>query len=161
VLRQKAAHLGALAAALLVCATIDGSMSLSRLNKEKETLQAQLRTDTTELFGEPRMDAKAVSASLRKKFGDEMAPIPKATAFDLLGEISKHTPPNITLDITDLDIRPKKTTIRGTIDSATSVDDLVAQLKQIDCFEEINKGPVTEVSGGQKQFLLTINSKCP
>jgi general secretion pathway protein L len=161
VLRQKAAHLGALAAALLVCATIDGSMSLSRLNREKETLQAQLRTATTELFGEARMDAKAVSTALRKKFSDEMAPIPKATAYDLLSEISKHTPSNITVDITDLDIRPKKVTIRGTIDSATSVDDLVTELKQIDCFEEITKGPVTEVSGGSKQFLLTINSKCP
>ncbi|HXU80340.1 MAG TPA: pilus assembly protein PilM [Polyangia bacterium] len=161
VLRQKAAHLGGLAAALLICATVDGSMSLSRLSKEKETLQAQLRTATTELFGEPRMDAKAVSANLRKKFSDEMAPIPKATAYDLLGELSKRIPPNITLDITDLDIRPKKVTIRGTIDSATSVDDMVGQLKQIDCFEEITKGPVTEVSGGSKQFLLTINSKCP
>jgi general secretion pathway protein L len=161
VLRQRAAHLGALAAALLVCATVDGTMSLTRLNKEKETLQAQLRTATIDLFGEPRMDAKAVSTALKKKFSDEMAPIPKATAFDLLGEISKHTPTSVTVDITDLDIRPKKTTIRGTIDSATSVDEMVTQLKQIDCFEEISKGPVTEVSGGSKQFILTITSKCP
>ena len=107
------------------------------------------------------MDAKAVTAQLRRKFGDEMAPLPKATAFDLLGEISKRVPSGITVDITDLDIRPKKTTIRGTIDSATSVDDMVTQLKQIDCFEEITKGPITEVSGGNKQFILTINSKCP
>jgi general secretion pathway protein L len=161
VLRQKAAHLGALAAALLVCATINGTMSLARLNKQKDALQAQLRTATTELFGEPRMDAKAVTAQLRRKFADEMAPLPKATAFDLLGEISKRVPSSITVDITDLDIRPKKTTIRGTIDSATSVDDMVAQLKLIDCFEEITKGPITEVSGGNKQFILTINSKCP
>jgi general secretion pathway protein L len=161
VLRQKAAHLGALAAALVVCATINGTMSMARLSKQEETLQAQLKTATIELFGEPRMDAKAVTAQLRRKFSDEMAPVPKATAFDLLGEISKKVPASITLDITDLDIRPKKTTIRGTIDSATSVDDMVAQLKLIDCFEEITKGPITEVSGGNKQFLLTVNSKCP
>jgi general secretion pathway protein L len=161
VLRQKAAHLGVLAAALVVCATIDGTMAMGRLNKQKEVLQAQLKTATTELFGEPRTDATAVSALLRKKFSDEMAPLPKATAFDLLDEISKHIPTTITLDITDLDIRPKKTTIRGTIDSATSVDDMVAQLKQIDCFEDISKGAITEVSGGSKQFILTITSKCP
>jgi general secretion pathway protein L len=161
VLRQKAAHLGALAAALLICATIDGTLALARLNKQKDVLQAQLKTATIELFGEPRMDAKAVSTLLRKGFRDEMAPLPKATAFDLLGEISKHIPPSITLDITDLDIRPKKVAIRGTIDSAASVDDMVAQLKQIDCFEDIKKGPITEVSGGSKQFLLNIDSKCP
>jgi general secretion pathway protein L len=161
VLRQRAAHLGALAAALLICATINGVMSLSRLNKQKDALQAQLKTATTELFGEPRMDAKAVSAQLRRKFSDEMAPLPKATAFDLLGEISKRIPSSITLDITDLDIRPKKVTIRGTIDSGPSVDEMMAQLKQIDCFEEVSKGPVTEVSGGNKQFILTIKSQCP
>jgi hypothetical protein len=38
---------------------------------------------------------------------------------------------------------------------------MVAQLKLIDCFEEITKGPITEVSGGNKQFILTVNSKCP
>jgi general secretion pathway protein L len=161
VLRQRAAHLGALVAALVVCATIDGSMAMARLNKQKESLQAQLKTATTELFGEPRMDAKLVSAQLKKGFKDEMAPLPQATAYDLLGEISKHIPTTIAIDVTDLDIRPKKVSIRGTIDSAASVDEVVSQLKQIDCFEEISKGPITEVSGGAKQFLLNINSKCP
>lgn len=161
VLRQKAAHLGLLGAAVLICATVDGTMAMGRLDKQKETLQAQLKTATTELFGEPRMDAVAVSTLLKRGFRDEMAPLPKATAFDLLGEISKRVPENITLDITDLDIRPKKVTIRGTIDSGPSVDEMMAQLKQIDCFEDIVKGPVTEVSGGAKQFLLTISSKCP
>jgi general secretion pathway protein L len=161
VLRQKAAHLGALAAALVICATIDGSMAMARLNKQKDVLQAQLKTATTELFGEPRMDAKALSTLLKKGFKDEMAPLPQATAYDLMGEISKHIPTTITVDINDLDIRPKKVSIRGTIDSAASVDEMVTQLKQIDCFEDISKGPITEVSGGAKQFLLNINSKCP
>jgi general secretion pathway protein L len=161
VLRQKAAHLGALAAALVICATIDGSMALARLNKQEESLQAQLKLATTELFGEPRMDAKAVSTLLKKGFREDMAPLPKATAYDLLGGLSKRIPSSITVDITDLDIRPKKVTIRGTIDSAASVDEVVSQLKQIDCFEEIGKGPITEVSGGSKQFILNISSKCP
>src|SRR5437773_9619751 len=70
VLRQKAGHLGALATALIVCATVDGSMSLARLNKQRDALEAQLKTATTELFGVPRLDAKAVSVELRKKFSD-------------------------------------------------------------------------------------------
>ena len=67
----------------------------------------------------------------------------------------------IKLDITDLDIRPKKTTIKGTVDSAAAVDEMVGRLKEIECFEEITKGPITEVSGGAKQFSLNINSQCP
>lgn len=166
VVRQKAAHLGILGAALIACAVIDGTMAMARLTKQKETLQAQLKAATQELFGEPRYDAKAVSLLLRKGFREEMAPIPKATAFDLLNEISRRVPSSeqIKLDITHLDIRPKKTMIKGTVDSAKAVDDIVAKLRDIECFNEpdaISIGPRSEVSGGAKQFLLNIASKCP
>jgi general secretion pathway protein L len=163
VLRQKAVHLGLLGAAVLVCATIDASMALARLNKQKEQLQAQLRSATTELFGEPRMDARAVATLLKRGFKEDMAPIPKATAFDLMSEISRRLPgaDKIKLDITQLDIAPKKATIRGTVDSAAAVDEMVSKLNEIECFEKISKGSITEVSDGSKQFILNINSKCP
>lgn len=163
VIRQKAAHLGALAAALVVCATVDGTMALARLSKQKDQLQAQLKLATTELFGQPNMDAKAVTTLLKKGFREDMVQLPKATAFDLLDQISRKMPSaeRIKVDITDLDIRPKKTAIKGTVDSAAAVDEMQTALKEIDCFEEITKGPVTEVSGGAKQFTLNIAGKCP
>ena len=92
-----------------------------------------------------------------------MVSLPMATAFDLLADISDHIPPadKVQVDIEDLDIKAKKTTMKGTIDSAASVDEIVANLKGVECFEEISKGPITEVSGGAKQFSLAIASKCP
>ena len=48
----------------------------------------------------------------------------------------------------ELDIRPKKTFIKGTVDSAAAVDEIAAKLKEIDCFEDVTKGAITEVSGG-------------
>ena len=58
--------------------------------------------------------------------------MPKATAYDLLGEISRKVPANedIKLDIIELDIRPKKVIIRGTVDSAAAVDELQAKLEE-------------------------------
>ena len=50
--------------------------------------------------------------------------------------------------------------IRGTVDSAAAVDELQEKLNDIECFEEITKGPINEVSGGAKSFTLTIASKC-
>jgi general secretion pathway protein L len=163
VLRQKAVHVGMLVAALLVCATIDATMALARLNKQRDQLQAQLRVATQELFGEPRMDAKAVATLLKRGFKEEMAPIPKATAYDLMSEISRRLPAadKIKLDITQLDIAPKKAAIRGTVDSAAARDEMVTKLSEIDCFENISKGPISELSDGTKQFVLNINSKCP
>ena len=163
IVRQKAAHLALLIAAVLACAAVDGTVALRRLSSEQHQLKEKLRLATKELFGEPRSDATAVTAALKHSLRDEMAPLPRVTAYDLLDLISRKMPAadQVTIDVEDLDIKVKKTTIKGTVDSAAALDDVVAKLKEIDCFEEINKGPLTEVSGGAKQFSLAINSKCP
>jgi hypothetical protein len=162
-LRQKAPHLVFLAASLLVAAGFDVFASLSNLGDERKGLDARLKTATQELFGQPRSDAKEVTQLLRKGFKEELAPIPRATAYDLLDQISKKVPSDdeIVLDITELDIRPKKTFIKGTVDSATAVDEIAEKLKEIDCYEDVTKGTVTEVSGDAKQFTLSVASKCP
>ena len=116
-----------------------------------------------ELFGQPRDDADAIAQLLRRGYREELAPVPKASAFDLLDQISRKVPPadKVKLDIAELDIRPKKTFIKGTVDSGAAVDEIAAKLKEIDCFEDVSKGAITEVSEGGKQFTLNINSKCP
>jgi uncharacterized protein YunC (DUF1805 family) len=89
--------------------------------------------------------------------------LPKATAFDLLDQISRKVPSadKVKLDVAELEIRPKKTFIKGTADTGAAVDDIAARLKEIDCFEDVTKGAITEVSGGAKQFTLNVASKCP
>jgi Tfp pilus assembly PilM family ATPase len=163
VLRQKALHLGLLAAGVVAALVLDVGAALTNLGSERKDLDQQLKTATTELFGAPRTDAKAVTQLMKKGFKEDLAPIPKATAFDLLDQISRRIPPGdkVALDVTELEIRPKKTFIKGTVDSAAAVDEMSAKLKEIDCYEEISKGTITEVSGGAKQFSLNITAKCP
>jgi len=163
VLRQKAMHLGLLGAALLAVVGLDVYASLSNLGAERKQLDAQLKTATQEIFGQPRTDAKDVALAMRKGFREELAPVPRATAFDLFEQISKRVPAadRIKLDIAEIDIRPKKTFIKGTVDSATAVDEIAERLKEIDCYEEVSKGAVTEVSDESKQFTLNVTSKCP
>ena len=163
IVRQRASHLFVLAASLIACVGIHATITLRRLSAEQRVLKAQLQTATKELFGETRMEATDVTAALKRSFRDEMVAMPKATAFDLLDDISSHIPAadKIQVDIEELEIKAKKTTMKGTIDSAASVDEIVAKLKGVDCFEDISKGPISEVSGGAKQFSLAIVSKCP
>jgi len=163
IVRQRASHLLVLAATLVVCIGIHATITLRRLSAEQGVLKTRLQLATKELFGEARMEATDVTAALKRSFRDEMAPLPKATAYDLLDSISSHIPAadKVVINIEDLDIRPKKTTMKGTIDSAAAVDEIVAKLKEIECFEDISKGPITEVSGGAKQFSLNIAAKCP
>ena len=163
VLRQRGLHLAALAAAILLSVIIDGSMAYSKLHKESTKLEAELERATTELFGRPDTDAESVARLLKRGFREEMPPIPPLTAYDIMNEVSRRAPARekIKLDILQLDIRPKKIFIKGTIDSVASVDEMVTAFKEIDCFEEIQKGAITEVSNGEKQFSLNIKSSCP
>jgi general secretion pathway protein L len=163
ILRQKAGHLATLAAAMLLAAGIDVGAKLSSLRTERKALDKDLKTATQELFGKPRDDAEAVTELLRKGFREELAPLPKATAFDLLDQISRKVPPaaKVKLDVAELEIRPKKTFMKGTADTAAAVDEIATKLKEIDCFDDVTKGAITEVSGGAKQFTLTVASKCP
>ena len=163
VLRQKAAHLVLLAAAIIVGAGLDAFASLSNLGSDRKLLDTQLKAATQEVFGQSRSDAKVVAQVLRKGFKEELAPVPKATAFDLLEQISQKVPAaeSIKLDIAEIDIRSKKTFIKGTVDSATAVDQIAEKLKEIDCYEDVTKGAVTEVANEAKQFTLNVSSKCP
>jgi hypothetical protein len=163
ILRQRARHLVVLAAVLIACVGIHATISLRRLSAEQAVLKTQFDSASKELFGPTKMEPADVSAALRRSFKDEMVALPKATAYDLLDAISTHVPAadKVQINIDDLDIRPKKTTMKGTIDSAAAVDEIVAKLKEIECFGEISKGPISEVAGGAKQFSLTIDSKCP
>jgi general secretion pathway protein L len=163
ILRQKAGHLAMLAAALVVAVGIDLGAKSSSLGAERKALDKELTTQTQELFGKPRDDAEAVTELMRKGFREDLAPLPKATAFDLLDQISRKMPPadKVKLDVAELEIRPKKTFIKGTADTAAAVDEIASKLKEIDCFEEVTKGAITEVSDGSKQFTLNVTSKCP
>jgi general secretion pathway protein L len=163
VLRQRAWHIAGLAAAIFLAVSVDVGAKLSSLGDEKKQLDKQLKVATQELFGQPRDDAPEVAQLLKKGFREDLAPMPKATAYDVLDQISRHAPPadHVKLDILELDIRPKKTFIKGTVDSGAAVDEMAAKFKDIECFDEITKGAITEVSGGGKQFTLNITSRCP
>jgi type IV pilus assembly protein PilM len=168
--RGKAAYLVAAMLAILAFAAVNAVASLRALRKEADVLETRLRRDTIELFGSPKLDGKAVSEELRQGPRGGAPPVPAVTAYDVLDEISQHVPPadKGKLDVSELDIKPKKVFIKATAESAQQVDDLAAALSKIDCFEDVQKGKlssVTQTSGDGKvelkQFTLTITTTCP
>ncbi len=175
-LRGKATHLAAAVLAILLFAGVNAVASLRGLRKEAEALEFQLKKATIELFGEARLDGKAVSEELHAGPKGGAPPLPALTAYDLLDEISRNVPASDKgkLDILELDIKPKKTYIKATAESAAQIDDLVAALNKIECFEKVEKGKISSVTAppsgdnakGEKaselkQFTLTIETTCP
>jgi general secretion pathway protein L len=175
-LRGKAGYVAAAVLAVLACAGLNAAASLRVLRKEGEVLEAKLRMQTRELFGEERTDGKAISEELRQGPKGGAPPIPTLSAFDVLDEISHNVPSseNAKLDILELDIKPKKTYLKATAETAAQIDEVAATLGKIECFDKIEKGTITTVTalpsgeapaGAEKhelkQFTLNITTSCP
>jgi type IV pilus assembly protein PilM len=175
-LRGKATYLAVAVFAIITCGLLNAGAALHGLNKEGETLEAQLKRQTTDLFGQPMTDGKKVQDEIKGVSKNGAPPVPNMTAYDLLDEISQHVPPGDKekLDITELEIKPKKVYMKGTVETAAQVDELVNSLKGIDCFDKnIETGKVStttappsgdntagEKARELKQFALTINNTC-
>jgi general secretion pathway protein L len=175
-LRGKSGYLAAAVLAILAFAAINAAASLRGLRKEGEALETRLRRQTIELFGEARIDGKAVSGELRNGPTGGAPPVPVMTAYDILDEISRHTPgpEKGKLDVTEIEIKPKKIYLKGTAETAAQVDELAQELAKIECFETPEKGKISAVTAkpsGEnptddkprelKQFDLTIVTTCP
>jgi len=175
-LRAKAAYLAAAVLVVLTFAAVNAAASLRGLRKEAEALEGRLKQETMELFGDPRLDGKAVSEELKQGPRGGVPPIPTLTAYDVLAEISSHVPAvdKGKLDVQELDIKPKKIYMKGTAESAQQIDELVSALEKIDCFEKVEKGKISSVTARpsgdntanegpkeMKQFTLNISGTCP
>jgi general secretion pathway protein L len=163
-LRAKAVPLGAAVLAIAAFAAGSAYADLYRLRKAEKTLTERLATEREEipmfkgkdLTAEDILAVQAPSAT-----GPKASPLPKATAYDLLVDISNKVPPKdkVTIDVDRLDIDDQKVDLSGTVKSAEEIDLLVNALKEIKCFKEITRGP-TESEGELKKFKLTITAQC-
>ena len=182
-LRQKAAPLAIGFLCVLLCAGLNAYVALRSLREEGTALEERLKRETQELFGEPKLDGKAVSEELWQGLRGGAPPIPQATAFDLLEMLTKAVPTEGgKLDILELDIKSRKIFLKATAESAAQIDALSEALSKVECFDDVQKGKVSSVpappgsapppppAGADKdkppppaelkQFSLTIETKC-
>lgn len=163
-LRAKAVPLGA--AALFIAAFAAGSAyaNLYNLRKAEATLTTALATEREEIaqFKGKNMSAEdIIDTVIGPGGGPRVSPLPKASAYDILIDISSKVPPKekIALDVDKVDITDQKVEITGTVKTPEEVDALVTALKDIKCFKEITRGPLDN-EGELKKFKLTITSAC-
>lgn len=160
-LRAKAVPLGAAAIAIAAFAAGSAYADLYRLRKAEKILSARLVTETTKQFGEPRT-AEGVLSSKRAGGAGALSPLPRMSAYDILLEISNKVPAKdkITLDIDQVQIDDQKVDLQGTTKTAEGIDLLVTELKKVECFSEVNRGPTDTQADGTKKFKLMITARC-
>ena len=159
-LRAKAVQLGVAALAMAAFAAFSAYADLYRLRKSEKSLNTRLANESTEVFGSPRT-AKEVLSSTGASGTSQVSPLPKASAWDVMIDISAKVPPKdkITLDIDKLDIDETKVDITGIAKTPKEIDDFVVELKKIECFKEPQRGQTDTTDQGTK-FRITIPSNC-
>ena len=86
-LRGKARFMSVATLCILACAGLNAAAALRGLRKEADALELQMKAATTELFGTPMLDGRAVSEELKGGPKGGAPNIPSVTAFDVLGNI--------------------------------------------------------------------------
>jgi Tfp pilus assembly PilM family ATPase len=160
-LRAKAVPLGVAVLAIAAFAAGAAYADLYRLKKSEKVLATRLATETADMYGTSKTAAEVLSSTGASGTA-ALSPLPKMTAYDVLLEINAHIPPKdkITLDIDRLDINDGKVDMTGTAQSGEEIDLLVAELKKISCFKEIQRGSTETGEGGVKKFKLSIPTAC-
>lgn len=164
-LRARAMQIAACALAVLAASAVDAYAALYKLRREETQLTERLKKETQEVFGQAMTDPEEVSK--RMKLGRKGVDVPtvEATALDLLDEISTKLPgpDKGKIDLTELELRGKKSFLKGTSESATIVDEIAKGLESIECFDDVQKGQIQNLPGDKelKSWSITVSSRCP
>ena len=160
-LRAKAVPLGAAVIAVAAFAAVSAYADLYRLRKAEKVLTQRLLNESTQQFGEAKSADEVLSANGPGGV-NAISPLPRLTAYDILLEVSAKVPAKdkITLDIDQMTIDDQKVDITGTTKTADGIDLLFSDLKKVECFKEVNRGPTDTNPDGTKKFKLTITAAC-
>jgi len=167
-LRAKAVPLGGAVLAIAACAAGAAAADLYRLRKAERTLTARLQEDTTAHYGSAKTaDEVLGTSSGTSATGGAASPIPRMSAYDVMLEISSKLPPpdKLKVDITRLTIG-EKVDIAAWADTAEQVDLFFSEIKKIDCFKDVTRGPTTTEKdkdsndADRKKFSVSASSQC-
>lgn len=159
-LRTKATQIAAAALVIVAFAAGAAYAELYKLRKSEQVLDQRLAIETTEVFGEP----VSASDTLDRTGGQTQAesPLPKMTAYDVLLAINEKIPARseVTLDVTEVDIKPGKITFEGRAKESKEIDVIQENLEKIACFDQVKRGKQSAGPDDTQNFELTIDSSC-
>jgi general secretion pathway protein L len=159
-LRTKATQIAAASLVIVAFAAGAAYAELYKLRKSEKVLDQRLAIETTEIFGEPLSASDALDRTGGQTKAD--SPLPKMTAYDILLAINETIPPRseVTLDVTELDIKPSKITFEGRAKASQEIDKIQENLEKIACFKEVKRGKQSAGPDDTQTFELTIESSC-
>ncbi|HEY3234355.1 MAG TPA: pilus assembly protein PilM [Polyangiaceae bacterium] len=161
-LKERVPLLAGLGAAILISLLFSVWAELHALGKEREVLQSALEKVSESVLGEGTKDAdQAMLLIDRAKHEEEPDPMPQVDGFDVMVELSKAVPTNVTHDVEELDLQRNHVRITGIVGSAAEAQVVAGNLKEHRCFEDPKVAKVSQVVNSDRQkYVLEFDIRC-
>jgi general secretion pathway protein L len=160
-LREKVPLLSGLAAVIVVSFGFSTIAEMRSLDAEREVLHARLAAATKDVLGEEITDADKVKEAIEGTgTKPDEDPMPHVDAFDVMVQLSKAVPREMTHDVVDLDVKRGKVTLQGVVPTVNDAETVQKSLKEFRCFKDVKLGR-TSTSGENKQkYQIEFELKC-
>jgi general secretion pathway protein L len=158
-LKGRVAQLAAYAGLILLLAVAGAGVKAFALSRQEALLDKALCDAEQKIIGKCYPNFEEAQAVLRGR-GTPGASLPKASAVDLLAELSQRVPAEVKLRLERIDLTRDKAHVEGTTDNAESVDRVVAGLRASRCFGDAHSGAARKRADGKFEFSIDSALGC-
>ncbi|MFW5740099.1 MAG: type IV pilus biogenesis protein PilM [Myxococcota bacterium] len=161
-LREKVPLLAGIGALIFTSFLFATWMELRTLGQQTEVLEEALASVTTEVVGEPIRDPGMAEDAVSVTTSKLDDPMPTIDGFDLMVEISKAVPPDVTHDIEEFDYQKGEATIKGIVPTIPDAQQIASTLGDVKCFQDVKIVRTNQVVNEDRQkYVLSFEVKCP
>ncbi|HLM71193.1 MAG TPA: hypothetical protein VK459_00820, partial [Polyangiaceae bacterium] len=90
----------------------------------------------------------------------EEDPLPHADAFDVMVQLSKAVPKELTHDVVELDVARGHVVIQGTVPTVSDAQTISESMKDHKCFKDVKIARTSQFSEGKTKYVLELDIKC-
>jgi general secretion pathway protein L len=158
-LKGRVVQLAAYAGLVLLLAVVSAGVKTFALSRQEALLDRALCDAEQKIMGKCFPNFEEARAAFLGR-GTTGAALPKATAVDVLAELSQRVPPEVKLRLERIDITRDKLHVEGTTDNAESVDRVVTGLRASRCFGDAHSGAARKRADGKFEFSVDAALAC-
>lgn len=160
-LREKVPLLAGLSAVIMVSFGFSVVAEMRSLDAEHEFLKAKLAAATRDVLGEETDDIDRARELLEPGSGAaEEDPLPHADAFDVMVQLAKAAPKEMTHDVTEFDVSRGHAVIQGVVPTVSDAQTISEGMKEHKCFKDVKIARTSQYSGDRTKYVLEFDIKC-
>jgi general secretion pathway protein L len=87
-------------------------------------------------------------------------PMPHADAFDVMVQLSKAVPKELTHDVVEFDVARGHVTIQGVVPTVSDAQTIAENMKEHKCFKDVKVARTSQFTEGKTKYTLELDVKC-